>query len=98
MISLLREADVNVFLIGNYKSFNRYLVFKKFIIPLQYQQNSAPCFVTLPRNPRRQQTPISVAGLGVAEVRLAPYFDGTGPRTSANGSMETQNQGIKGQS
>ena len=74
--------------------------------PLQYPQNAAPCFVTLPRNPRRQQTPICVAGAGVrqaqgpgmAEVRLAPYFDGTGPRTSANGSMETQHQGIWGAS
>jgi len=64
----------------------------------KYPQNATPCFVTLPRNPRRQQTPICVAsagvsqaqGPGMAEVRLAPYFDGTGPRTSANGSMESQ--------
>ena len=46
--------------------------------------------MTLPRN-RRQQQPIgSVGGEAGAnqeqEVRLVPYFDGVGPRTSANGS------------
>ena len=39
-------------------------------------------FVTLPRNSRRNQS------ANDAEVRLVPFFDGVGPRTSANGSSE----------
>ena len=39
-------------------------------------------FVTLPRNSRKYQSSND------AEVRLVPFFDGVGPRTSANGSSE----------
>ena len=40
-------------------------------------------FVTLPRNSRKYQS------ANDAEVRLVPFFDGVGPRTSANGSSES---------
>jgi len=44
-----------------------------------------PCFVTLPRKARRE-----LPSGQEEEVRLVPYFDGVGPRTSAKGSLGAQ--------
>ena len=49
---------------------------------------TAPGFLTLPRNPQVRRT--QSAACQDDEVRLAPFFDGMGPRTSANGSQEHQ--------
>ena len=50
--------------------------------------------MTLPRNRRQPQPMGRVVADGGAnqgqEVRLVPYFDGVGPRTSANGSLDTK--------
>ena len=58
----------------------------------QFPGGAAPCFVTLPRNTRRHAQAGAGAGQG-EEVRLVPYFDGVGPRTSAAGSLDPQQQG-----
>ena len=60
----------------------------------QFPGGAAPCFVTLPRNTRRHAQAGAGAGAGQGEeVRLVPYFDGVGPRTSAAGSLDPQQQG-----
>ena len=41
--------------------------------------------MTLPRKTRRE-----MPGGQEEEVRLVPYFDGVGPRTSAKGSLDAQ--------
>ena len=61
------------------------IIFNRKYDTLKPQFTPTPCFVTLPRKARRE-----IPGGQEEEVRLVPYFDGVGPRTSAKGSLDAQ--------